>query len=213
MTIPPILKKYAAPAIIAALVLWLGLTIISSFNLRDDYSANWATWQAEKKANALDARDRLAHIAKAEATIVSMDKIDKAKDADIARKNAYIAASDTRISALDAQLANATTDAQRVPILTATVQEWKGKFSLAEGVISDQTDKIFSLTLKVKSVETVAADYAALYAGKVNEADACAAVVKSLERDLRRSRFTGKVKSGLILGAAVYLAVHFISGK
>jgi len=213
MTIPASLKKYIAPAIIAALALFLGLSLISAWNLRDDYSANWATWQAERKANAAELGDRLKEIGQAQARAAELDRLLKLKDADIARKQAEIAAADVRISDLDAALAGAKTDAERVPILTASVQEWKGKFSLAVGIISDQKDKIFSLELKVKSVETVAADYAALYAGKTKEADACAAVVKSLERDLRWARFTGKVKSGLILGAAAYIVVNLLSGK
>jgi len=55
------------------------------------------------------------------------------------------------IGSLNDKLAQAQTDAEKVPILTALVQEWIGKFNLAQATIAEKDKIIFSLTEKYQA--------------------------------------------------------------
>ena len=62
---------------------------------------------------------------------------------------------------LNESLTTAKTDAEKVPILTALVQEWIGKFNLAQATIAEKDKIIFSLTEKYQAQLQISERYKA----------------------------------------------------
>lgn len=67
------------------------------------------------------------------------------------------------IGQLNTALGQAKTDAERVPILTALVEEWKGKFTLAQAQIAEKDKVIFSLTDQYRSALQIGEEYRNLW--------------------------------------------------
>jgi hypothetical protein len=67
------------------------------------------------------------------------------------------------IGSLNDKLAQAQTDAEKVPILTALVQEWIGKFNLAQATIAEKDKIIFSLAEKYQVAISIGEEYKGLW--------------------------------------------------
>lgn len=66
-----------------------------------------------------------------------------------------------QISALNVSLSEATTDAERVPILINLVDEWKGKFTLAQSTIAEKDKIIEAATVKYNLQVQISDEYKA----------------------------------------------------
>jgi len=198
---------------LAIILLIVGITSVNkACKLTDKVSYLGGELKILRQEAATLKKDKLAEIAKAEQTKKDMDKIVKAKDTDIARKTEIINHLTGTIGQLDDALAVAKTDAERVIILTAQVKQWSDKFTLAEGIIADKDDVIFSLNAKYEAQVKISNNWKALFDTEITKSKIQEDLSSALKRDLRLCRLGGRVKSGLVI-AGVAAVVYFVAAK
>jgi len=210
MTLP---KKAVAYIVAGALCLVLALALIRAFDLGADnrfYQSQYrAQAAAQRLANARRDRER---------ALLEADK--EARDREIAAlrqtlidKDAALSTLSGQVGQLEGNLADAQTDAERVPILTALVATWTERFTIADSKCREYEGIIFALTEKYYSQVRISESWEAQYQQERTLREWGESVTKSLRGDLRLARFSGTVKSAVVLGLAGYVAFHLISGK
>ena len=158
------LKKYKWP-IIAVGVLIIGATYVlwnpPSTKDRLEY---WKGEYAEsKRIYEADAQIKLATIAELQGqNALLQGSIDSANTI-IANLEGKQGEATNAIGHLTTALGQAKTDAERVPILAALVDEWKGKFTLAQAQIAEKDKIIFSLTNKYNNQLRISEEYSGLW--------------------------------------------------
>ena len=105
-------------------------------------------YDAERKLAIAGEEIALKKIGELQSEIAMKDgAIDSANTVIATLQEAQDTAND-QISSLNVSLSEATTDAERVPILVSLVDEWKGKFTLAQSTIAEKDRIIEATTVK-----------------------------------------------------------------
>lgn len=206
-------KRVITYIVTGALALVLALAVFNALNLGYENRALAAAVKAQTAANAMNAKQAERERAKLAADIAGRDAVIKTLDAEVGRKNNVIGQMTKRIDALNGDLVNAQTDAERVPILTEMVAQWAAKFTLAEGIIADKDVICFSLNAKYADAVAIGETWRKQYVDEHVLTGLQTAQVKSLTWDLRICRFAGTVKTAAIVGIAAYLLYHLIASK
>ena len=204
------LKKYWKLAALAVIV-YVGFSMaFKACDLTDAYSVKVGEYEAVQRQAELDRRAAERDIKNLEKSIKERDKMLEDKQVELARKYAAIDALNGDISKLNTALAGAKTDAERVVILTEEVRAWVAKFSLAEGIIADKDSQILLWQGKYTDAIKIGDNWKEMYQDYLAQAEACATVNKQLAKELRVSRLGSKIKTGVVIGVAAYVAYTLI---
>ncbi len=210
MTLPKSWKLYAAIA---------GIAVLTSLILGArscHYKGRVAALEAQRiEAEHIAAANAEIHgklIAGLNAEIQRQDILIKASQKAVADLNANLGAQDTQIAALNQSLANAQSDAERVPILTAQVKAWSDKFTLAQGIIAEQEKQLAAWGVKYADAIKIGESWKAQYEGQSRLYEIAKSEISALKGQLRTAGITGKIKTGLVLTAAGVVAYTLIKG-
>lgn len=191
--------KYILPA---ALVILLIVLAFRSCSFIDRYSVLKGRYDALVEEYDTQ-RDN------SEAQILSLRNIIAQKDEEIHSITSHIVEKEVEISTLHAETAKleftyATLEDKDAKIdnLETQVSIWKQKFHIAEAIISDKDDIIFSLNEKYEAQVKISLEWRAMYE---NESTLRALAEKRLKlagRQIGRLKFGGTIKTGLVAGLA-----------
>jgi len=206
--------KRALPWIALALALMLGIAVCDGLRTRDKYSV-----LIGQKDEALRARD---------AVIAEKDRQITAANGTIAvqtgKINALLSASslpteaekakDAKIAALGKQLASAKTDAEKVPVLEGLVAEWQGKFTLSE---QRRKDELAALNqewqIKFDAAIQISDAWKTKYEAERRVLGLSEKALASANRKVKQLQIFSNVKTGALVGAAVYIIADALKGS
>jgi hypothetical protein len=118
-------------------------------------------YETERKLAVAGEEIALRKIGELQAEISMKDgAIDSANTVIATLQEAQDTAND-QISELNVSLSEATTDAERVPILVSLVSEWQGKFTLAQSTIAEKDLIIEATTVKYNLQVQISDEYKA----------------------------------------------------
>jgi tetraacyldisaccharide-1-P 4'-kinase len=152
--------------------------------------------------------------------IGEMQKVVGQRDKEIAEKNKTIGCLTNAIGHRDAdlvtlggRLAQAKTDTDRVPILTAMVENWRAQYNTATLIITEKDKVISAWAAKFDAQVTISESWKAKYDAECRLLQLATQGWKASERKLRWARVMSNVKSGLILATVGYVGYSAIKGK
>jgi hypothetical protein len=149
----------------------------------------------EKTVEAKADQDRVAAIADIAAQNIAISDL---RDS-LTGKDKTIASLTAHQMGLETALAAAKTDAERVPILTALVSDWTEKFTLSESKCASYEGIVFNLRAQLADKDVVIGAWKSQFDACALTVSAGDKAVSSLRADLRRAKFWGTVKSGVVL--------------
>ena len=201
---------YAVAALAVALVVILGLR---SCNLGEKVGRLEGALAEAKRTYALDK-------AAAEALIADQLRLIAAKDEEIAgatktigELTKAIVAKNATLGRLDADLAAAKTDAERVPILTSMVETWRAKYADLEGVVIEKDKQLDAWAVKYARQ----VDISSTYKAQLDKAERLLALSEDLNSALvakaRRLSLASNIKTVAIVGAVVGGGYLLLRGK
>jgi hypothetical protein len=158
------IKKYKWFAIGGLLVaLAVDYVVCDRPSLTDKINYWRGQYEEQKKVAMADAQIKLATIAELEGqNELLQSSIDSANTVIVGLEEAQ-GDRDTAIGHLTTALGQAKTDAERVPILTAMVEEWKGKFTLAQSEIGELKGQVFNLKTQYQNQIRISENYSGLW--------------------------------------------------
>lgn len=197
------IKKYKWFAIGAVLLaIAVGYVVCDRPRLMDKISYWRGQYEEQKKVAMADAQIKLATIAELEGqNALLQGGIDSANTIIVGLEEAQ-ADHNTAIGHLTTALGQAKTDAERVPILTAMVEEWKGKFTLAQSEIGELKKVNFSLTTQYQNEIKISGNYKSLWESEKNLRLKC-----ELEIGLQDKRISSLQRQVKLTRVAVLVAV------
>jgi hypothetical protein len=200
------IKKYGVYAIGGLLVvLCVGYVVCDRPSLMDKINYWRGQYDEQKKVAMADAQIKLATIAELEGqNALLQSSIDSANTIIVGLEEAQ-GDRDTAIGHLTTALGQAKTDAERVPILTAMVDEWKGKFTLAQAETGELKRVNFDLKTQYQNEIKVSAEYRNLWQSEKGlrlKAEDGLGLFDKKVASLQR-----KVKTTQLVAVAVVLAV------
>jgi chromosome segregation ATPase len=158
------MTKYKWPIIIGVVsIVLLGYVLWNPPSTKDKLNFWRGQYDELKRITTADEQIKLATIAELESkNSLLQSSIDSANTV-IANLEGKQADKDTALLKLEQTLTQAKTDAERVPILTQMVEEWRGKFNLAQAQIAEKDKIIFSLTTQYQTALSIGAEYKGLW--------------------------------------------------
>lgn len=182
-------------------VLILGVIIIGykACNLYDELSVQKGKYEAYRTVAKADYGKALAVIADQGKVIAEKDKEIAVQKEAVFKKGEQIAAMNKTLSALEKEYAGLSNDLLKIDNLEKQVAGWKGQFSLAQGVISDQEKIIAAWEVKFNAQVKISDEYRAALDKQVALNDVAQDLIKGLESKARAARF----KANLTTVAAV----------
>lgn len=141
----------------------LGYVVCDRASVEDKLNYWKGQYQELKNITEADEKIKLAAIADLEEKNSLLQGAIDSANTIIVNLEESQANADISISDLNTALVKAKTDAERVPILTALVDEWKDKFSLAQKEIAEKDRVIFSLTEQYQAEMQISANYKVLW--------------------------------------------------
>ncbi|MCK9597991.1 MAG: hypothetical protein M0R06_03055 [Sphaerochaeta sp.] len=206
-------KKYLVPAIVIAGIILVYFVVVRGLDIRDSYSVAVGEYKAKvaySKAlqkKLLSENDALHNgIAMQNETITNLKK-------DAADKQKTIVALSAKQAGLNADLASAKTDAERVPILTALVSSWEEKYATLSAVAQNKDEQISAWEKKYLAVEKVADNYKTLWQDAGGRVAALEKTNKILKRNLQIARIGGKAQTVAIIAVAGVAAYSIFRKK
>lgn len=152
--------------------------------------------------------------------IGEMQKVVGQRDKEIAEKNKTIGCLTNAIGHRDAdlvtlggRLAQAKTDTDRVPILTAMVENWRAQYNTATLIITEKDKVISAWAAKFDAQVTISESWKAKYDAECRIRHLAEQGWKASESKLRWTRVMGNIKSGAVIAAAGYIIFNAIQGK
>jgi chromosome segregation ATPase len=168
-------------------------------------------YDAERKLAIAGEEIALKKIGELQSEIAMKDgAIDSANTVIATLQEAQDTAND-QISSLNVSLSEATTDAERVPILVSLVDEWKGKFTLAQSTIAEKDRIIEATTVKYNLQVQISDEYKANWerekALRINCENGLGLYEKRVNQLERKSR----LKNVLFIGGIAALSALVIA--
>lgn len=195
------------------IVVLLAALVYIGFQTFDLGNENRALWN-ERKATL--SRIRLVDTRTIERERLAASLI-KSLDLEVAGLRSSIGRKDQEIKRLEAEsegreklLAEAKTDAERVPILYSLIEDWKARFSISQAQVKDYAGIMFALERKVDEKDALIYAYKGQIAVRDDALAVDSAALTALRASLRRAKFASSIKTGVIVAAAVYIAVECI---
>jgi hypothetical protein len=202
------------PVYFIALGLALALTVAvcDGIRIRDKYSISIGNYQAALDHSKQDEAALTLQIAKANEIVGQQNAIIIERDKTIGHLTNTIGQQDADLVTLGGRLAQAKTDTDRVPILTAMVENWRAKYSTATLIIGEKDKVIEAWAAKYAAQVTISESWKAKYDAECRIRHLAEQGWKASESKLRWTRIVGNVKSGAIVAAAGYIIFNVIKG-
>lgn len=201
-----ILGNKTVSIVLAALIVFGVIVGVETFSLPSGTKvllAELSAAQAHEKTVAAKAdKDRAA----AGLDLAAKDVLIASLRGDLIAKDGQIAALTGQQKTTEVSLAAAKTDAERVPLLTALVADWTSKFNLADAKCATYEGIVFNLNAQLADKDTIIASWTSQYDASQATNVASGKALVSVRADLRRAKFWGTVKSGVIISASGYVA-------
>jgi chromosome segregation ATPase len=207
------MKKYAV-YVGAGLALVVALIAFGrACRIGDKYSRLEGQYQEALRIAKVDAEILNKTIAEKEKVIAEKDKAIVASTAQVGHLTDAIDHKDSDLAELDAKLAAAKTDAERVPILRAEVAAWSEKFNLAEQTIAEKDKQITAWAAKFDAKVVISESWKQKYENEVRLHEISRTEISALKVRLISTRLVGTLKSGLIVAAVGYIGYSALKGK
>jgi chromosome segregation ATPase len=206
-------KKYAAYAGAGLAVIIAFIAFSRACKLDDAYSRLEGRYQEALRIARIDAEILNQTIAEKEKAIAVLDKKLVTSSQVITDLNTGIGKKSQELEALDAKLATAQSDSERVPVLTAQVKAWAEKFNLAEQSIAEKDKQIAAWESKFNAQVEISAAWKQQFENEARLHGLSRDELSALKSKLRATRLMGTVKSGLVLAAVGYIGYQAIKGK
>lgn len=188
--------------LIGAIVLFIGASwVFKACDLKDGYSVLAGEYKAMLSKDKAHLKAITVENLKLAKDIASRDEVIEKKNRDIAAKQNNINNLSGRIVGLSGDLANAKTDAERVPILTAMVDTWTEKYNVLLGVVADKDKVISQWESNFADQQKIATNYRIALDAALDREDVLKDMNTKLSNQLRVARLGWKLKSGLVLTA------------
>ena len=213
MKIKDILAKMKIGHFLAlAALFFLGLIFftVKSCNLYDENSVlkgKYETYQALAKEHT---KLMQAAIAEQEKKIKELEQKQTIYEESIKKKEGQIANLHGTTAELEKKRRELTDKDAIIANLDTQVAAWKEKFSLAQSVIEEKDKIIFNLTEKYDAQVTISNSYKLQFEEGQKLNQIAELRIQSLEKELRISKFTGKIaRAGTLIlaGLVVYTLV------
>ena len=124
------------------------------------------------------------------------------KNTTIAKKERSIVGLDGQVTDLEDAFDGLDDKDAKIDNLTKQVEAWKGKFSLAQSIIADKDEIIFSLTQKYNAQLIISNSYKDMYETLTQNTKKLQSIVKAQDGQIRKLRLTSGMKTGVVLGLA-----------
>jgi hypothetical protein len=154
-------KKYLYASIGLLIIIALSYVVCDRASLTNKIDYWKGQYDTERKINVAAEEISLRKIGELEDQIALKDSAIDSANTVIATLQDKQVIKDGQISSLNVSLSEATTDAERVPILVSLVDEWKGKFTLAQSTIAEKDKIIESATIKYNLQVQISDEYKA----------------------------------------------------
>lgn len=171
--------------------------------LKGQYENALETARAEKEIKEAIIENKEREIESLNGEITSLNEEIEEKEADNAELDEDVRELEQMFDKLDdkdAKIAN----------LTEQVGVWKDKFSLAESIIADKDEIIFSLSEKFEAQLKISLEYKELYEGSMGRIKILEDIKKAQSSQIARIRFTSNFKTGIVLGLAGLVLYNLI---
>jgi len=195
----------------------LCVILAKSCKLTDNYSlllGQYTTLQGITKENTRIAQE---HIDTALVQIEKLNSTNAELNNNVKIRNQAIWELDGDVVRLEDELTTIRTKVETIPNLKeqvvnleGQVNTWKGKFTLAEKIITDKDAIIFNLKQQYGLQLNVSIEYKALYESEFDLRDKCEGLLKITTRKLRTAKFGGTIKTMVMGVLGGYLAYRFI---
>ena len=195
-----------------ALAIAFGIAVVDGLRIRDKYSISIGNYQAELVSSKKDGAALTLQIAKANEIVGQQNTIIAERDKAIGHLTNTIGHRDADLVTLGGRLAQAKTDTDRVPILTAMVENWRAQYNTATLIIAEKDKVIAAWAAKFDAQVTISESWKAKYDAECRIRHLAEQGWKASENKLRWTRVMSNIKSGLIVGALGYIGYSAIKG-
>ena len=195
------------------LALALTVAVCDGLRLRDKYSISIGNYQAALDQSKKDGAALTLQIGEMQKAVGQANKEIAEKNKAIGRLTDTIGHRDADLVTLGGRLAQAKTDTEKVPILTAMVENWRAQYNTAALIIAEKDKVISAWAAKYDAQVTISESWKQKYEGELHLRTLAEKGWKSAEGRLRWTRVMGNIKSGLVLAAVGYIGYSAIKGK
>ena len=121
-------------------------------------------------------------------------------------KNSHISRLGSTITDLEDEFDTLEQQDAKIGNLMQQVEAWKEKFSLAQGIIADKDEIIFSLNEKYNAQLIISDSYKSLYETLQVNTKKLEKIVTVQDWQIKKYKLTGGLKTGIVLGLAGLVA-------
>ena len=203
-------KKFLPHIIIGILILGVIIIGYKACNLYDELSVQKGKYEAYRAVAKADYNKALAIIADQGKVIAEKDKEIAVHKQAVFTKNEQIASKNKNIASLEAAYSGLSNDLLKIDNLQQQVAEWKGQFSLAQGVIAEQEQIIASWEVKFNAQVKISDEYKAALDKQIEVNKLCDGMVGRLEGKLRRTSFLAKAGTVAAIVAGGYIGYTLV---
>jgi len=186
--------------------------VFRSCNLYDKNSVLHGQLGEAKNIAEADAKLKDALIAKQNTIIGQANKEIAERDKAIGHLTNTIGHRDADLVTLGGRLAQAKTDTDRVPILTAMVENWRAQYNTATLIIAEKDKVISAWAAKYDAQVVISESWKAKCDAECRIRHLAEQGWKASESKLRWTRVMGNVKTGIIIAAAIKIGSDMIKG-
>ena len=195
------------------LALALTVAVCDGARLRDKYSISVGKYQAALDASKKDGKALTLQIGELQKVVGQANKEIAEKNEAIGRLTDTIGHRDAELVTLDGRLAQAKTDTDRVPTLTAMVENWRAQYNTATLIITEKDRVISAWAAKFDAQVTISESWKQKYDAECRIRTLAEKGWKASERKLKWTRIVGNLKTGLILAAVAAVGYEELKGK
>jgi len=194
------------------LALALTVAVCDGLRLRDKASVAAGKYEEALTQERVNGKALTLQIGEMQKIVGQRDKEIAEKNRAIGRLTDTIGHRDADLVTLGGRLAQAKTDTDRVPILTAMVENWRAKYNTAALIIAEKDKVISAWAAKYSAQVTISESWKQKYEGELHLRTLAEKGWKVSERKLRWARVTGNIKTGIIIAAAIKIGSDMIKG-
>ncbi len=193
------------------IIIGLAVIVVTAFlwyrSCNNSQSAYWEEQYNEMvKVNELATSQYLNEISALQENIVDKDKEISALNNDIQNVYNQLQNVDDNLLTLEEEFTQLGADKDaKIKNLQQQITIWKQKFTLAESIIADKDEIIFSLQAKYDAQVRISDNYRSLYEGELAINDVLKKNLSVLTKKHKVNSMVDKIKNAMIISAAGYI--------
>jgi len=195
------------------LALALTVAVCDGLRLRDKASVAAGKYEEALTQERVNGKALTLQIGEMQKAVGQRDKEIAEKNRAIGRLTDTIGHRGADLVTLGGRLAQAKTDTDRVPILTAMVENWRAQYNTATLIIAEKDKVISAWAAKYDAQVTISESWKQKYESEIHLRTLAEKGWKASENKLRWTRVMSNIKSGLIAGALGYIGYSALKGK